>query len=363
MEYKSPIFDPRNDDPISKIAEDAVDALVNMSSSIRGWFKSKQKTESAEVSRSSSYALPEYEYLSYSERTLITPSVESFISDLRSLMLDSYEVSFESIYSRIHQNIPETLIKDYSNAMDSYWSQRSRLFGGDETYEEILKRYMEFASDVNSIPWFIESLVSGGGKIFDVIVKLLNKFSSKAHNTLDWEIFPIKPVVLALLWALLLMELTSKYTHSCASFEKERIAKIAISLVLALFAGFTGYVHSGGYTGVPPITSYMRTYYNAQIWFKNEYPYYYSSVPSFLKFNECDDFNKLTRSMQISAARGVNMVYTFRVGDSLLENLSGESVISEGVAKQTLKSVWPLPMRNEARKVYRLYKETKIYYL
>lgn len=361
MEYKTPMFDPRHEDPFSKMAEGAIEALSGIGSAIRGLFKTEEETVSAESSYTSSYAIPEYKYLSCTERNLITPSVETLISNLRSLVLESHIVGFDDVFSRIHAFIPQQLVSDFTSAMDSYWSKRP--FTGNETYEEILKRYMEFASDVNSIPWFIESLVSSGGKIFDVVVKLLNKFSSKTRDTLDWDIFPIKPVVLALLWAFLLMELTSKYTNSCASFEKERIAKLAISLVLALFAGFTGYVHSGGYTGVPPITSYVRTYYNARSWFQKEYPYYYNKVPSVLKFGNCEDFNNLTRSMQISAAKGINMVYTFRVGDSLLENLSGKGSISEDVVKQTLKSLWPLPMRGEAKKVYRLYTESKIYRL
>jgi len=361
MEYKTPMFDPRHEDPLSKMAEDAIEALSDIGSAIRGLFKTKGETVSEEASCTSSYTIPEYEYLSYTERNLITSSVEPLISNLRSLVLENHSVGFDIAFSRIHAYIPQSLVSDFTCAMDSYWSKRQ--FTGDETYEEILKRYMVFASDVNSIPWFIESVVSGGSKLFDIVVKLLNRFTSKTSDTLDWDIFPIKPVVLALLWAFLLMELTSKYTNSCASFEKERIAKLAISLVLALFAGFTGYVHSGGYTGVPPITSYIRTYYNAQSWFQKEFPYYYRNVPSVLKFTICEDFNNLVSSMQISAAKGINMVYTFRVGDSLLENLSGKRAISEDVAKQTLKSLWPLPMTNEAKKVYRLYTESKIYTL
>lgn len=361
MDYKTPMFDPRHEGALSKIAEETIETLSNFGNSLREMFKTKEITVSNEVQDSLSYAIPEYEFLSYSERSLITPSVEPLIANLRSLVLESDIVGFDDVFSRIHEFIPQSLVSDYTTAMDSYWSKRP--FTGNETYEEILKRYMEFASDVNSIPWFIDSIANGSVKIFNVIVKLLNKFSSKIRDTLDWDMFPIKPVVLALLWALLLMELTSKYTNSCASFEKERIAKLAISLVLALFAGFTGYVHSGGYTGVPPITSYIRTYYNARNWFQQEHPYYYEKLPSVLKFSNCEDFNNLTRTMQISAAKGINMVYTFRVGDSLLENLSGETVISEDVAKQTLKSLWPIPMTSEAKKVYQLYTETKIYNL
>lgn len=222
---------------------------------------------------------------------------------------------------------------------------------------------MDFASDINSVPWFIESLASSGGKVYDVVVKLLNKFTESEHKTLDWDLFPIKPALLALLWSILLMELTAKYTNYCASFERARIAKMAISLVLAVFAGFTGYIHTGGYTGVPSVTSWMRTLYNSRKMVEKEYPYYATYIPEFLKFSDCSNFDNLTEYKQISAAKGLNMAYTFRVGDSFLENLSGNKSCSEDVLKRTLKSLWPLPMSYEANKIYKLYTEDKIYYL
>ena len=159
------------------------------------------------------------------------------------------------------------------------------------------------------------------------------------------------------------MELSSKYSYSSVSPERARIAKMVISLVLALFAGFTGYVHTGGYIGVPSVTSWVRTLYNARTIIENDYPRYSSYIPEVLKFYDCSDFNYLTNSMQITAAKGLNMAYTFRVGDSFLENLASNGTCTEEVLKRTLKSVWPLPMSYEANKIYKLYTEDKIYYL
>lgn len=354
--------DPRHRDPLYKIRE----GLAGLGKSISDLFKTetKETTISTSVTRTSStYSYPEYEYLSSSERILITSPVELCIGNLRSLVKNSYHVDFDTIYNRIYSIIPDVMVNEMTSSMDSYWNQRYKLFNGNETYEEIMKKFMDMAADINSVPWFIESLASGGGKVYDVVVKLLNRFTSSEHKTLDWDLFPIKPALLALLWAFLLMELTAKYTSSCTSFERARIAKMAISLVLALFAGFTGYVHTGGYTGVPSVTSWVRTLYNSRKWVEKEHPYYASYIPDFLKFSDCSDFDYLTEYKQISAAKGLNMAYTFRVGDSFLDNLSGNGTCSEDVLKKTLKSVWPLPNSYESNKIYRLYTEDKIYYL
>lgn len=359
--------DPRHRDPLTNLAEGLSETISDIGSFVSGLFKTETKQEvkvSTPVTRvSTSYAYPEYEYLYASERDLITSPVELCIGNLRSLVKLSYHVDFDTIYNRIYSFIPDVMVNEMTSSMDSYWNQRYKLFDGDETYEEIMKKFMDMAADINSVPWFIESLASGGGKVYDVVVKLLNRFTNSEHKTLDWNLFPIKPALLALLWALLLMELTAKYTSSCTSFERERIAKMAISLVLALFAGFTGYVHTGGYTGVPSVTSWVRTLYNARKIIENDHPRYSSYIPEVLKFYDCSDFDYLTNSMQITAGKGLNMAYTFRVGDSFLENLSGNGTCTEEVLKRTLKSVWPLPMSYEAKKIYRLYTEYKIYYL
>lgn len=359
--------DPRHRDLFSNTAEGLSETISDIGNFLSGLFKSKTKQEAkvnTSIKRVSTfYAFPEYEYLNASERNLITPSVESCIGNIRSLVNTSYLLEFDAIYNKVYSIIPSSMVDEMTSSMDLYWNLRSRLYDSDETYEEIMKKFMDYAADLNNVPWFIQSLASGGIKIFDVVVKLLNKFTKSVHKTLDWDLFPIKPALLALLWAILLMELSSKYSYSSVSPERARIAKMVISLVLALFAGFTGYVHTGGYIGVPSVTSWVRTLYNARTIIENDYPRYSSYIPEVLKFYDCSDFNYLTNSMQITAAKGLNMAYTFRVGDSFLENLASNGTCTEEVLKRTLKSVWPLPMSYEANKIYKLYTEDKIYYL
>ena len=202
--------DPKHRDPLTKLAEGLSETISGIGSYVSGLFKTQKK----------GYAYPEYEYLYANERDLITSPVEQCIGNLRSLVKMSYHVDFDAIYNRIYSIIPDVMVNEMTSSMDSYWNQRNELFSGDETYEEIMKKFMDMAADINSVPWFIESLASAGGKVYDVVVKLLNKFTSSEHKTLDWNLFPIKPALLALLWALLLMELTAKYTNSCGPFER-----------------------------------------------------------------------------------------------------------------------------------------------
>jgi len=311
---------------------------------------------------------PELSDLSYSERSLVSQPFEDVLQNIRSMVMKGCHVESETVYNQVFSLIPSSVVSELTSAMNSCQSLSSRLVRGDESYEEILRRYMECASDMNSFrnalgaPWIFDNL-QNASKLFDVIVKLINKFSSKAYNTIESDIIPLKPIALALLWALLLMRLTSKYTNSCADFERDKIARLSISLVLSLFAGFTGYVHSGGYTGVPSVTSWLRTFYMARTTFGREFPYFYHQIPHFLKFNECTNFNNLMRSQQKDAGQGMNMVYTFRVGDSLLKKLEGSKLISDDVIKSTLRSIWPLPSEYEAGRMYKLYTTDRLYYI
>lgn len=331
-------------------------------------FQSLFTTREGQQVKQVNFPFPEYGELLYSERRLVTYQVEEYLKTIRDLMMAHQVIGYEMVYNRLCPLIPSTLLNPLMAQMEKCKNLSSRLINGDESYEDILKRYMNCASDLNSFksalvaPLIFDNLQTAG-KVFDIIIKVINKFGSKSYNTVDSDIIPIKPIVLALLWALLLMRLTTKFTNSCADFEMERIARLSLSLVLSLFTGFTGYAHSGGYTGMPPITSWIKLFYVVRTEFEKEHPYYYSLVPSVLKFNECYDFNRLTKYQQKDAGQGMNMVYTFRVGDSLLRNLEGHTLVSEDVIKQTMRSIWPLPSEYEAKRMYEIYADNKIYYL
>lgn len=299
---------------------------------------------------------PEFRCLSYSERHILSPSIE-LVGNLRSLVTTTSFVNSETVYNQLYLAIPNAMVTEMTSSMNYYWKLRNRVFGGDASYEMIMNTFMNCAADINNVPLSIVDNMISFGKGYDVVAKVINHIKKREYQTLDLDLFPIRPALLALLWALLLMELTAKYTNSCASFERERIAKLAMSLVLSLFAGFTGYIHTGG------VTSILRTFYDVRKSIEREHPSIAPYIPQFLKFSDCPDFDNLTRNKQISAMKGLNMAYTFRVGDSLLKNLSGNTVCTDTVIKETLKSVWPLPMADESKKMYRLYTGAKIYYL
>lgn len=355
-EFKSPEPPELNNNPLFNAVKSVVSSVSEM---VLG-----TKTKTEVITSDTACAVPEYESLCYDERQLLTASDSRLLMNLRELTLkSSYGCSVEDYYNKVVEMIPTNFISNLTAQLCKYESIRNRWFSADDSYETILKKYMDIAKDLQNPFWTAFDSANTACKHFDVVIKVINKFSKTQHKTINCDIIPIKPFLLAFVWGSLLLELVLKYSKSCVDFEKERIAKLSISLVIALFVGFTGYAHSGGYIGVPSVTSWIRTYYNAQNWFKNSAPYYYSKVPDFLKFPNCHNFDSLVDSMQITAAKGLNMVYTFRIGDSFLSNIGGHSVVSEGVVKEALYSVWPLPQEEESRKVYRIYANEKLYYI
>ena len=141
-------------DPLTNLAE----GLSETISFVFGLFESKRKPESPPETRITTL-YPEFECLYQSERNLITSPVELCIGNLRSLVKNTYCVDFEAVYNRLYSIIPSSMVDEMTSSMDSYWNQRCKLFDGDETYEEIMKTFMDFAADLNNVPWFIQPLI------------------------------------------------------------------------------------------------------------------------------------------------------------------------------------------------------------
>ncbi len=181
MKYaEPPMLDPLNRDPLNKMIRDAASGIGSLWNSL---FGEKEETITETISSSHSYSIPELSDLSYLERNLITQPVEDVLQNVRSLVMRGHEVEYETIYNQVFSLIPSSLVSDLSSVMSSCQQLSSHLVKGGESYEEIMKRYMECASDMNSFrnalgaPWIFDNL-QNAGKIFDVIVKLINKFSS-----------------------------------------------------------------------------------------------------------------------------------------------------------------------------------------
>lgn len=296
--------------------------------------------------------------LSDSENQILTAQIEELVQDIKLCPVENEgDLFYESLY--FYNTIPSAMVDEMICSMTSYWKwlTHSSLFRKEETFEEILKRYMNLSADI----YKLEILVPISGlEIFEDVIKRLCEESDILSEIVK-GLFPIKPTLLAFLWSCLLMELTHKYTDFCDKEDKSDIAKMSCSIVLSVIAAFTGFMHSGGITGIGSITSWVSRLYAAYKWVEEEFPSLTDRIPDFLKFMDCDDFNNFTDSMKVSALKGLNMAYTFRVGDAFLENLSRADYDSKVVLRRTLESIWPLPMEYEAKKMYRLYTEEKIY--
>ena len=266
----------------------------------------------------------------------------------------------EDVYTALCINMPESLVQEMVVTLKGYIEHNNPFAAS--SYEEIMKSFMEYTQDIENIPWCIARYINAGSKLIDYCIRFVNKFTSVSHDTLDLKVISMRPYALALIWAILMLEIVRKYTGSCVDYDLENIARLSISLVLSLFAGFTGFMHSGGRVGgVTSPTRYLRLYYNVQKTIEENYPYHYYKIPDCLKFRN-DSFESLISSMQISAGKGLSMAYTFRIGDALIENLLNCTVVSDDVMERTFKSIWPVPSTYECQKMYRLYTESQIYY-
>ena len=267
----------------------------------------------------------------------------------------------EDVLTSLCINMPEPLVKEMVCTLKKYISENNSY--ASSSYEEILKTFMGYSEKNENIPWAIAKYINAGSKLIDYCIGFVNKFTSSSHNTLDLKVVSMRPYALALIWAILMLEIVRKYTGSCVDDNLENIAKLSISLVLSLFAGFTGFMHSGGNVGgVSSPTKYLRLYYNVQKTIEEKYPYQYYKIPDSLKFKS-DNFESLISSLQISAGKGLSMAYTFRIGDIFIENLLDNTVVSDDVIERTFKSIWPVPSSYESQKMYRLYTESRIYYM
>lgn len=328
---------------IETMADDLADGLISL-----GKFLFGQKEKEPEVHEEPSIPYWVEEKLSlYKEK--ISPLLQK----------TAYRTK-EEVYSALCINMPEPLVNEMVSTLKLYISAYNPY--SSSSYEEIMKTFMNYSVDINNIPWFITQFINVGSKLIDYCIGFLNKFTSSNHDTLDIKVLSLRPYVLALIWAILMVEIVRKYTGSCGDYDLRNIAKLSISVVLSLFAGFTGFMHAGGSVGVTSPTKYLRTYYNAQKFIEERYPYQYYNIPDFLKFRN-DSFDSLTNSMQISAGKGLSMAYTFRIGDALIENLLNHKVVSEDVIERTFKSIWPVPSTYESQKMYKLYTESRIYYI
>lgn len=309
--------------------------------------------------------ISEQKGLTVEEIYLLDGPTIDFLSQVQDL-IKSDNLSCDVVYDKLYNNMPQEIVTTFTSAIKDFKDKLPDLFDDnksyEETYEEIMKRFMKYSANEKLNLTLI--ITDSRYKLINTFIKAINLFKEDKYSTIDEDVFPLRPVVLAMLWALLMMELVIKYTSSCADFELEHIAKISLSIVISIIIGVTGYMHSGGHIGslISP-TIIINKCYKIQRSIEEHTPTLYNKIPGCLKFSNCEDFNSLIKEHQISTVRGLNMTYTFRVGDSLLHNLYGSKCLHDGIIKKIFTSLWPLPTEEEAKKMYQLYTDNKVYNL
>lgn len=264
-------------------------------------------------------------------------------------------VSPEAIFEAIYKS--PTFVTDGVLAL----SNKLRIpYSSSFSLEDILRYYMGQANDAEVATNFIKGfgyITKAGCYFYDLMVKSYQKISQFKDSTGSHiNIINLRPVFLAALWAAMIFDLSA---HDSLNVNEKGVVKLAMSLVLTSIVGATSYMHSGGRAfGFKSPTAYSRVYLNARKLIEDKCPYQYKTyVPNFLKFNIADDFDKFIISEQISAGKGLNMAYTFRVGDIYISNMIAEKSVDKSCLKKVLSSLKPIPTNEEAERVYRLYVE------
>ena len=277
-----------------------------------------------------------------------------YYQNVKTVML-GVAVSPEAIFEAIYKS--PTFVTDGVLAL----SNKLRIpYSSSFSLEDILRYYMGQANKAEVATNFIKGfgyMTKAGCYFYDLMVKSYQKISQFNDSTGSHiNIINLRPVFLAALWAAMMFDLSA---HDSLSVNEKGVVKLAMSLVLTSIVGATSYMHSGGRAfGFKSPTSYSRVYLNAQKLIEDRYPYQYKTyVPNFLKFSIADDFDKFIRSEQISTGKGLNMAYTFRVGDIYISNMIAEKAVDTSCLKKVLSSLKPIPTNEEAERVYRLYVE------
>lgn len=314
----------------------------------------------------------EFDCLSFQERLIVTPEVYSYFGNIRNLIGKPIEISAEQVFEVVYKTMPNIFVDSFTDCFLRNQSLRCSLMNVASnsndtiTVEMILKLFMSYAADVEIIHQLVEVKIPNALKVWNKIVEKFNKvrdWITGEDDVLDEIItdsIPVSPILLAALWAIMIVGLTEYYCKTdLADADLKEISKLVLSIVMSLLVGFTGYMHKGGVVGgVTSPTKYFRYAYTGYEAVKDT-----GLIPSNLKFPALDGFSNLSRELQISTGEGLNMMYTFRVGDTMLVNLEEDEFISGDAALNILKALWPLPLMDQVNKMYRLYTEQKIYNL
>lgn len=274
--------------------------------------------------------------------------------------LQCYESIYSSIPSSLIQDAIQSANKLLYNASAAGCPPPNNFSTSDahlKSIEEILMFYMDLASgNIVKLAGYAD-LVSA---TFNSILKVLDRFS-RSENIGIFKLFPIKPYLLAVIWIAMITQIVGRHL-GIITFSMEEVARTGLATLFSLFTGVTGFFHSGGIgVGSVNVTSYIAAYYKMQKTIEEHCKGIYKKIPDILKFHTEDSFDKLAKEKQLSAGRALSMTYTFRIGDNMIAALADENEFSLRAAKKAFKSMWPLPMSAESKRMYFLYSGCPIY--
>lgn len=218
------------------------------------------------------------------------------------------------------------------------------------TYEEILKYAMWLAQKANN------PIIKG----FDSLPALDNRFGL---DMIEADSFGVQRGALAIIWSSLLLSLFTKYSSSVVDSERKNIVKAGIALSLGVGVAFVQFCHKSPES----VTNYMRMLYEGYNAVRDKYNQHFErQIPVILKIDSPrKDFAEMTGNEKITVGQVMNMIYTFRIGDMFLSELEKEkcSYLSSDTIERAIDAIWPTPLQKETNKIYRLYTESKIYYI
>lgn len=292
----------------------------------------------------------------------------SFLLGVKKLCTQTYENETEAAnaYASIYDLVPSELCRSMIGFLANL---RNGPFDGGvsggigkastSSYEEIITQHMDMAGG-NFLSYVgIFDLKTSSAKLFEAVEKVIAFFKGSEY-TEAVDLFPIKPILLALVWLDLIYSLEKKYIGETSEDIQNVAAKAAISSIISLLCGVTGYFHSGG-AGLPVNpTGILASTFKVSKMIQEKCPALGEMIPPFLK-NSPGGIDKMSKEQQKSVTQTLAMLYTFRVGDTNLICLRDKKIFSKEGCMLAFKSAWPLPTQAESTRMYLLYSGLPLY--
>jgi len=280
-----------------------------------------------------------------------TLSTQAAVLRLGSMLssLQSGDIGLPELYDKV----PDYLVSPVRDAVLKYVGTRRLPWDDADTAEEVLRRFMDFSQSASCVPLQIEGAIASEGVkiVLDRVSDWLKRKGSLSEFCPETA---IKPYILAVLWGIMLTELSFHAVSSTTDSEIERMCRMGTALALASIAGVTGYFHSGGdIAGFRSPTSVLTTIYNAKDYVRRLAPAFLERVPKVLQIPYPTSYPDA--SQRLTFGKILNMAYTFRIGDSFLNCAAGKTYIDASLLKNVLRMVNPLIREPEAKRMYALY--------